>query len=78
MIGFFKTAPMLVSTPKALRRAIKRLEKIQDCLGRLHDQKARAEFLVSQVKSLPAGADAMIAYAAGALTDTSDNKTLLK
>lgn len=78
MAGFFKTAPELVSGSKALRRVVENLEQIQDCLGRLHDQQARTEFLVSQVKGLPIGTNPLVPYAAGALSDRSENTSLLK
>ncbi len=78
MAGFFKTAPQLVSAPKALRRLMENLEQIQDCLGRLHDHQARTEFLVSQVNGLPTGADPIVAYAAGALSNHSENPNLIK
>lgn len=65
MAGFFKNAPRLVSKRKALRRLLSRLEQMQNCLGLLHDEQAKAEFLAQEVGRLPPGADPMIAYAAG-------------
>ena len=41
MAGFFKDAPRLVSRPSALNRLLERLERIQDCLGKIHDEQAR-------------------------------------
>ncbi|WP_424361519.1 CHAD domain-containing protein [Methylocystis parvus] len=67
MAGFFKTAPNLVSGRKALRRLLDRLERMQDCLGELHDEQTRAEFLAEEIRSLPAGADPLIGFAAGRL-----------
>jgi triphosphatase len=67
MAGFFKTAPKLVRGRKALRKLLERLEQIQNCLGEIHDEQARAEFLLDEARHLPPGADPMIAYAAGNL-----------
>lgn len=67
MAAFFKTAPRLVAGRKSLRRLLGNLERMQDCLGELHDAQARAEFLMREIESLPAGADPLIGFAAGRL-----------
>ncbi len=73
MAGFFKDAPRLVSRPKALKRLLERLEQIQDCLGKIHDEQARAEFLIGQTKTLPVGADPLVGFAAGRLAQPAEN-----
>lgn len=73
MAGFFKNAPRLVSRRKALKRLLERLEQIQDCLGKIHDDQARAEFLMEQTKRLRDGADKMVAFAAGRLAQPAEN-----
>ncbi len=70
MAGFFKSAPQLVAKPKALQSLLTCLEEMQNCLGEIHDQRAISEFLLAEVRSLPAGANAMIGYAAGRLAQT--------
>ena len=65
MAGFFKSAAKLVSGRKALRSLLERLEQMQNCLGEIHDEQARAEFLLDEARHLPPGADPMIAFAAG-------------
>ncbi|MGJ0510137.1 MAG: CHAD domain-containing protein [Methylocystis sp.] len=72
MAGFFKDSPRLVSGPKALKRLLERLEQIQDCLGKVHDDEARAEFLMEQVKRLPADADPVVGFAAGRLAQPAE------
>jgi triphosphatase len=71
MAGFFKNAPGLVSTRKALRRLLSCLEQMQNCLGALHDEQAKAEFLAREIERLPPNADPMIAYAAGRIAQPS-------
>lgn len=73
MAGFFKPAARLVAKPKALRNLLAELEQMQNCLGKLHDEKAKADFLIDQVKRLPADADPMVAYAAGSLAHPAEN-----
>ncbi len=71
MAGFFTNAPQLVSGRKALRRLLSRLEKMQNCLGLLHDEQAKAEFLAQEIDHLPPNADRMILYAAGRISQPS-------
>lgn len=68
MAGFFKNAPQLVAGRKTLRRLLGRLERMQNCLGELHDEQAMAEFLVEEIRNLPPDADPLIGYAAGRLS----------
>ncbi len=48
-----------------------RLEKMQNCLGLLHDEQAKAEFLAQEIDHLPPNADRMILYAAGRISQPS-------
>jgi CHAD domain-containing protein len=73
MVAFFKNAPELVSRPKALKRLLDRLEQIQNCLGKIHDEQARAEFLIEQTKRLPVEGDPLIGFAAGYLARPTEN-----
>lgn len=73
MAGFFKDAPGIVSRPRALQRLLKRLEKIQDCLGRIHDDGARADFLVALIERQPPDADPLTGFAAGRLAQPAKN-----
>ncbi|WP_442754626.1 CHAD domain-containing protein [Methylocystis sp. JAN1] len=78
MANFFKSAPRLVAARKRLRRLLARLERMQNCLGELHDEQAMAEFLVEAIRNLPAGADPLIGYAAGQLAQPAgDSKRRL-
>ena len=54
----------LVAKPKALRSLLEWLEQMQNHLGKPHDERAKAEFLIEQVKRLPACANPVVAYAA--------------
>lgn len=72
MTGFFKESPRLVSGPKALKRLLERLEQIQDCLGKVHDDEARAEFLMKQIRRLPTDADPVVGFAAGRLAQPAE------
>lgn len=78
MAGFFKTAPKLVSRRRALAKLLDRLEQMQNCLGEIHDEQARAAFLIDEVRHLPSGADPMIAFAAGRIARSAagDDKRL--
>ncbi|KAF2992312.1 CYTH and CHAD domain-containing protein [Methylocystis sp. MJC1] len=71
MAGFFKNAPRLVSERKPLRRLLQRLEQMQNCLGLLHDEQAKVEFLTQEIGRLPPGTDPMVAYAAGRIAQPS-------
>jgi triphosphatase len=71
MAGFFKSAPRIVAARCALQLLLKRLERMQNCLGELHDEQAKATFLVEEISNLPAGADPLVGFAAGRLAQPS-------
>jgi triphosphatase len=72
MAGFFASSGNLVAKPKQLQGLLRRLERMQDCLGLRHDEQAMAEFLADEAKGLPDCSDPMIPYAAGRLTPALD------
>lgn len=73
MAAFFKGSPKLVAKPNRLKRLLERLELIQNCLGELHDEQAKTDFLIEEIESLPKGADPKIGYAAGRLAQPAND-----
>lgn len=79
MAAFFEARPRIVARRGQLAPLLKRLETMQNCLGEIHDEQAKADFIARQISDLPPGAPPLAGYAAGRLASpdkASDSKKM--